>query len=219
MDINLVKHEGFSGYYNFDGIRYIYNIFLKNFPIWGGENGNVYTISFLFLSKPKKRYNILWDGNYGYLNDSVLKTLDDTDIIFTPYMENYKKYCEKINIKYLPTPSKNIIKTNIKKNNKIWYKKNNIVYFGNLYNGKEKMYNKLKNILNFDTITNNVYNGEYNIECRSELYHILRQYDRGIGVGICFKEMVNIGLSNVLVCGNKFGGVVKNEVDWYNNEH
>jgi len=89
------------------------------------------------------------------------------------------------------------------------------IYFGNvkgkIHRGKRAWISELKSLLYFDVLSENELNGK---PIDQPVHEILSQYKYGIGVGRCALEMFDLGMK-VLICGERFGGIVTNDSEWY----
>lgn len=87
------------------------------------------------------------------------------------------------------------------------------IYLGNLrgkaHSGKSELVKELSKYIKFDIISDGLYKGRP----IDNPHKIVSQYKYGIGVGRSALEMWALGLK-VLVCGQRFGGLVMNESDF-----
>jgi hypothetical protein len=82
-------------------------------------------------------------------------------------------------------------------------KKGTIVYFGNIFSEKCKVYRQLKDTgISFDTISH--------YPNREEALNIVSTYEYGIGVGRCVLEMLAMGMK-VIVAGRNYAGAITND--------
>lgn len=95
--------------------------------------------------------------------------------------------------------------------------KKRVVYFGNVTNAKESVYQRVvsefrKRAWQVDTISSGFVNGSVPVT-QQEAWKKMSQYEYGIGVGRCALEMMALGLK-VMVAGAEFGGLVVNDRDF-----
>jgi len=95
---------------------------------------------------------------------------------------------------------------------------NRMMYFGNLYMNKHDAFEIVRKTsdqiyLHFDHIAFNKFNDTIEIYSQDGIWHKIRQYKFGAGVGRCALEMMAMGLQ-VVICGQKFGGIMLNEQDF-----
>ena len=93
-----------------------------------------------------------------------------------------------------------------------------MMYFGNLYTNKYDAFEVVQKTaaqiyLHFDHIAFNKLNGTQDMHSQTDIWDKIRQYKFGAGVGRCALEMMAMGLQ-VVICGQKFGGIMLNEQDF-----
>ena len=90
------------------------------------------------------------------------------------------------------------------------------VWFGNIYENKKQMFNRIRAEFNragilLTVITKGMVNSKREVT-QEGAFELIRHYTYGIGVGRCALEMYSMGLK-VLVAGAEFGGLVMNDSD------
>jgi hypothetical protein len=97
------------------------------------------------------------------------------------------------------------------------YKGNRVLFFGNMYCGKNKQYNLLRREFKkkgwiFDTLTANKLNNG-NLLSRDEVLKEVAKYSYGIGVGRTVLEMNALGL-RTLICARNINGIMTNDCEF-----
>jgi hypothetical protein len=100
-------------------------------------------------------------------------------------------------------------------NNK--YEDKRVLFFGNMYLGKDRNYLKLKKAFvkqgwTFDTLTGNKLN-EGEMLSREDIFTIISKYKYGIGVGRAVLEMNALGLKTI-ICAKNINGIMVSDADY-----